>query len=140
VRGTRVTSARARPSRRAGVSSPSAARLGIQPGKPEQNACIERFNRRIGRGCLDADLFEVPAEVQQVTDEWLIDYNEQRPHDALGRVPRRASIHGRSQPRPSPGMRCVLDGGGLHSDGRQIGSYLRPAFAAAWAPTADCTS
>jgi putative transposase len=72
-------------------------RLYIQPGKPDQNAFIERFNRTYREEVLDAYLFDVPAEVQRVTDEWLIDYNEQRPHEALGRVPPT-----RFSPRPLP--------------------------------------
>jgi len=36
---------------------------------------------------LSAYLFESIELVQQITDDWLIDYNELRPHDSLGRVP-----------------------------------------------------
>lgn len=59
----------------------------IEPGKPNQNAFIERFNRTYRTEVLNAYVFESIEQVQQITDAWLIEYNEERPHDALGRVP-----------------------------------------------------
>jgi putative transposase len=59
----------------------------IQPGKPDQNVYIERFHRSYRTEVLNAHLFESLAELRAVTDQWLRVYNQERPHDSLGRVP-----------------------------------------------------
>lgn len=55
----------------------------IQPGRPMQNAYIERKNGSIRRELLNAYLFHSLNEARLMCESWRVDYNEERPHKAL---------------------------------------------------------
>ena len=63
--------------------------LYIQPGKPTQNAYIERFNRTARHEWLDMHLFHSVAHAQLLATQWLWSYNNERPNTAIGGVPPR---------------------------------------------------
>lgn len=56
----------------------------IQPGKPQQNAYVERFNRTVRYEWLAQYLFDTIDEVQDFATQWLWNYNHERPNMALG--------------------------------------------------------
>jgi putative transposase len=58
----------------------------IQPGKPQQNAYIERYNRTVRGEWLGQYIFETIEEAQDQATEWLWTYNNQRPNMAIGGV------------------------------------------------------
>lgn len=55
----------------------------IQPGKPTQNAFIERCNGNIRRELLNAYVFKTLTDVRTKAEEYMDDYNNYRPHKAL---------------------------------------------------------
>jgi putative transposase len=58
----------------------------IQPGKPTQNAYVERFNRTVRHEWLDEHIFESIEHAQLTATQWLWGYNNERPHMAIGGI------------------------------------------------------
>lgn len=58
----------------------------IKPGKPMQNGYVERFNRSYREGVLDLYVFETLTQVREITERWMREFNEERPHDSLGKL------------------------------------------------------
>jgi putative transposase len=56
----------------------------IQPGKPQQNAYVERFNRTVRYEWLAQYHFDTIAEAQDFATRWMWSYNYERPNMALG--------------------------------------------------------
>ena len=57
-----------------------------QPGKPQQNAYIERYNRTVRYDWLAQYLFDSTEEVQDYATRWLWYYNHERPNMGLGGI------------------------------------------------------
>ena len=58
-----------------------------QPGHPQQNAYVERFNRKVRYECLNQYLFRDLSEVQDYTTDWQYFYNHERPHMSVNGCP-----------------------------------------------------
>jgi len=56
----------------------------IDPGQPVQNAYIESFNGKFRDECLNEHWFISLAEARKKIEAWRQDYNQVRPHSALG--------------------------------------------------------
>lgn len=72
-----------------------------RPGKPTDNAFVESFNGTFRDECLNAHWFESIADARAVVESWRAEYNESRPHRALGEVPP-AEFARRFRARPEP--------------------------------------
>lgn len=59
----------------------------IKPGKPTQNSYIERFNRTLREEVLDLYIFNSLSEVRTAIEEFIREYNEERPHESLAKMP-----------------------------------------------------
>jgi putative transposase len=58
----------------------------IQPGNPQQNAYVERYNRTVRYDWLSQYLFDSIAEVQDYATRWLWTYNNERPNMGIGGI------------------------------------------------------
>ena len=85
-----------------------------RPGKPTDNSHIESFNGRLRDECLNVHQFHSLADAQAKLEAWRIDYNQQRPHGALGHLtPSEFASHGqvdRIRKRPHSSSNGLLMG------------------------------
>jgi putative transposase len=58
----------------------------IQPGKPQQNAYIERYNRTVRNEWLGTHIFHSIQEAQDHATQWLWTYNNDRPNMGIGGI------------------------------------------------------
>lgn len=58
--------------------------LFIPPGQPWKNPYVESFNARLRDECLNLHQFWSLIHARVVIGDWLIEYNHDRPHSALG--------------------------------------------------------
>ena len=58
----------------------------IQPGNPQQNAYVERYNRTVRYEWLAQYLFDSIEEVQEYATQWLWSYNNKRPNMGIGGI------------------------------------------------------
>ncbi len=58
----------------------------IQPGKPQQNAYVERYNRTVRQEWLGQFIFNTIEEVKEHATRWLWTYNNQRPNMGIGGI------------------------------------------------------
>ncbi len=58
----------------------------IQPGKPQQNAYVEHYNRTVRHEWLDQNIIESIEEAQDYATQWLWTYNNERPNMGIGGI------------------------------------------------------
>jgi len=64
---------------------PAWRHTGLQlPGKPTDNALAESFNGKVRAKCLNTAWFLSLDDARRKRETWRRDYNEERPHSAIG--------------------------------------------------------
>jgi putative transposase len=86
----------------------------IQPGQPQQNACIERYNRTVRYEWLDQYISESIEAAQDFATQWLWTYNNDRPNTGIGGITRGFTRSGRKRStgsfldRPHPAQKLRM--------------------------------
>jgi putative transposase len=76
-----------------------------RPGKPTDNGLCESFNGRLRDECLNVHEFESIEHARDKLDAWRVDYNESRPHGALGNLtPSEYAQSGRKRDLEAPDL------------------------------------
>ncbi|MCR4392728.1 MAG: integrase core domain-containing protein, partial [Candidatus Acetothermia bacterium] len=113
----------------------------IEPGSPWENPYIEGFHGTLRRECLDRYAFESVQEAQEIVAAWREEYNEDRPHSALGYLtPAEFAQQCRleadqDEPEGTRGRSLARARGGTSNGGTSRSKSLpRPAFPEACEP------
>ena len=61
--------------------------LFIEPGSPWENGYIESFNGKLRDELLNREVFTTLKEAKVLIEQWRKEYNQIRPHSALGYQP-----------------------------------------------------
>ena len=69
-----------------GLRSTASPLTHIQPGQPQQNAYIERYNCTVKHEGLDQYIINSIEEAQHFATQWLWIYNNDRPNMGIGGV------------------------------------------------------
>ena len=104
--------------------------LYIKPGSPWENGHIESFHDKLRDECLNRELFGNLREARVILESWRVEYNERRPHSALGyrtpseyaREQRRTDLMGAARPqtpRRSPRQAFGGNSGSTPQGGKQ---------------------
>lgn len=83
-----------------------------RPGKPTDNGFIESFNAAVRRECLSQHYFSSIDDARRVIESWRDDYNERRPHGALGqRTPMEVGAEARAAMTQESKMSTIVEPG-----------------------------
>jgi putative transposase len=74
---------------------------GDSPGKPTDNSFIESFNVKFRTECLITHWFLSLDDARQKMEDWRRDYNEVRPHSAIGNKAPISLLNSSSAPPPA---------------------------------------
>ena len=59
----------------------------IRPGKPSDNCFIESFNGTFREECLNENWFLNIKDARNIVENWRVEYNRERPHTSIGKIP-----------------------------------------------------
>jgi len=82
--------------------------LYIEPGSPWENGYVESFNGKLRDELLNGEIFDTLLEAKVLIERWRKEYNQIRPHSALGYKP------------PAPEAKIPLESGGLAPQGKDV--------------------
>jgi len=87
------------------IEERGAGTIYIEPGSPWENAYIESFNGKMRDECLNMEIFRNGQEARHVIESWRKEYNERRPHSALGwQTPSEFATRAASVGRATPSL------------------------------------